>query len=82
MFITFIELMLSNLTLNERKQLIIFKDSYANSIASFLAMHYSKVTLVDLRIVNLDRVVQELDMDSDILCLYGYKTVQDGAIMN
>lgn len=74
-------LTITNELCDNDRELIIFKDSYANSIAPFLAMHYNKVTLVDLRIVNLDRIMQDLDMDSDILCLYGYKTLQDGAIM-
>ncbi len=32
--------------------LILFKDSYAHSLAPFLALHYSKITLVDLRYLN------------------------------
>ena len=75
-------LTITNESCDNDSELIIFKDSYANSIAPFLAMHYSKVTMVDLRIVNLERIVNDLNDDADILCLYGYKTVQDGAIMN
>ncbi|MGI5894521.1 MAG: DHHW family protein [Candidatus Merdivicinus sp.] len=33
---------------NENR-LLIFKDSYAHSLAPFLALHYSEITLVDLR---------------------------------
>lgn len=30
-------------------KLLIFKDSYSHSLVPFLALHYSKITLVDLR---------------------------------
>lgn len=49
-------------------RLIIFKDSYSHSLAPFLALHYSEITLVDLRYlrssfenyVDLDRYSQAL----------------------
>lgn len=34
------------------KRLLVFKDSYAHSLAPFLALHYSEITLVDLRYLN------------------------------
>lgn len=74
-------LTITNDSCDNDRELIVFKDSYANSIAPFLAMHYSKVTMVDLRIVNLEIIVNDLNDDADVLCLYGYKTIQDGAIM-
>lgn len=58
--------------------LIIFKDSYAHSLAPFLALHYSKITLVDLRylVVPFERVV-DLDGYSQALFCYNVKTFVD-----
>lgn len=63
-------------------ELIIFKDSFGLSIAPFLAMHYSKVTLIDLRITKLQGVYEYLNTDADYLFLYGFKTIQDSQILN
>lgn len=38
-----------NQSINEKKELLIIKDSYANCFVPFLAEHYSKITLVDPR---------------------------------
>lgn len=38
-----------NHSINEKKELLIIKDSYANCLVPFLAEHYSKITLVDPR---------------------------------
>lgn len=35
------------------KKLLLFKDSYANSMIQFLYHHYEKITLVDLRYINV-----------------------------
>ena len=34
------------------KRLLVFKDSYANSMMQFLSLHYSRITMVDLRYLN------------------------------
>lgn len=58
--------------------LIIFKDSYAHSLAPFLALHYSKITLVDLRYLAapFERVV-DLGSYSQALFCYNVKTFVD-----
>ena len=37
---------------NANKKLLIFKDSYANSLIPFFAKHYSEITAVDMRLLN------------------------------
>ena len=36
------------------KNLLLIKDSYAHSLVPFLANHYSKITMVDMRYINAD----------------------------
>ena len=36
------------------KNLLLIKDSYAHSLVPFLANHYSKITMVDMRYINVD----------------------------
>jgi hypothetical protein len=51
--------------------ILVIKDSYANSFAPFLTEHYKKVTLVDMRYINvsLEQVIDVDDYDQ-ILFLY------------
>jgi len=52
-------------------ELVIFKDSYAHSLAPFLAQHYRKVTLLDLRYVRKELLIQNFDFtDKTVLFLY------------
>lgn len=36
------------------KSLLMIKDSYAHSLVPFLSKHYSKITMVDMRYINID----------------------------
>jgi hypothetical protein len=36
------------------KKLLVIKDSYAHSLVPFLTQHYSEITMVDLRYINVD----------------------------
>lgn len=62
------------------KELVIFKDSYALSIAPFIAQHYKKVTLIDLRLANEDFAKTFIEDNSEILYLYGFKTINDSSV--
>ena len=35
------------------KKLIVFKDSFANSVMQFLTLHYEEIAIVDLRYMNV-----------------------------
>lgn len=56
-------------------KLLVFKDSFAHSIAPFLAQHYSEITLVDTRYVN-DAYENFLDVEkyNQVLFLYNCAT--------
>lgn len=71
---------IENDNLDNDKELVIFKDSYALSIAPFLAQHYSKVTLIDLRLANEEFAKSFINDNSEILYLYGFKTINDSSI--
>ena len=42
-----------NTNVKNGKKLIVFKDSYANSMMQFLTLHYEQITVVDLRYLNV-----------------------------
>ena len=41
------------LRIDNDKSLLIVKDSYAHSLVPFLSKHYSKITMVDMRYINV-----------------------------
>jgi len=53
------------------KKLVIFRDSFASSLAPLLAQGYAEVTLADLRYMNSSLVGEHVDFtDADVLFLY------------
>ncbi|MCL1881404.1 MAG: DHHW family protein [Oscillospiraceae bacterium] len=55
---------------NERS-LLVFKDSFAHSMLPFLANHYSRITVLDMRFINADiRNWIELSNYDEVLFLY------------
>ncbi len=63
-------------------ELIIFKDSFANSLTPLLIESYSKITLVDLRLVNHTVLDHFVDFtDADILFLYSTMIANNSAIL-
>ena len=53
------------------EELFVFKDSYAHALAPFLAQHFSKVTLFDLRYVRREYVLDHFDFGGKtVLFLY------------
>lgn len=64
------------------KELIIFRDSFASSLAPLLMESYDKITLIDLRYlasVNVDRFVDFTDQD--VLFLYSTTLVNSGKLL-
>ncbi len=61
-----------------KEEILIIKDSYANSFVPFLTEHYSKIHLIDLRFYNLD-VTEYLKENniSNVLILYGINDLDD-----
>lgn len=53
------------------KELILFRDSFASSLAPLLLPYYHKITLIDLRYIPMDYVADIIDFkNSDVLFLY------------
>jgi hypothetical protein len=64
---------------NTGKELIIFRDSFASSLAPLLMEGYDKITLIDLRYlasINVGRFVEFTDQD--VLFLYSSNLVNNG----
>ncbi|MFC1948328.1 DHHW family protein [Chloroflexota bacterium] len=55
------------------EELIMFKDSYSHSLAPFLAQHFKKVTLFDLRYVRKELITSNFDLDGKTV-LFIYNT--------
>ena len=64
------------------KKLLIFKDSFANSLVPYLTAHYEEITLIDLRYYNED-LTPLLEKDCEVLFLYELTNfIQDKGIVN
>ena len=67
---------------NSGKELIIFNDSFACSLAPLLLSEYSKITLIDLRYVSYKMLDQLVDFkDQDVLFLYNTMIVNNSNIL-
>lgn len=66
---------------NER-ELIIFRDSFASSLAPIMIPYYKKITLIDLRYINMKYAKTLVDfVDKDILFLYSMAIVNDSFLL-
>ena len=66
-----------------RRELYLFRDSFGSSLAPLLAGSYSKVTLIDLRYINLLLLDMFIDFTpgSDILFIYGSQILNNPSII-
>ena len=61
------------------RELLIFRDSFGSSLAPLLVQDYSKVTLVDLRYVQLELLDRFVDFHGqDVLILYSAIVLNNG----
>lgn len=65
------------------KGLLLFKDSFGNSIAPLLLAGYSKITLIDLRLVSSDALGELIDFSEyqDALFLYCTQTLNNSYML-
>lgn len=71
-------MIIENSKAKEDKEILILKDSYANIFLPFLANHYSKIHILDLRYYNVS--VSEYCMENhidQILFLYNILTLDE-----
>ena len=66
---------IENSAMPDGKDLLLVKDSYANALAPFLALHYRSVTLIDPRYYrgDLQNVIPEGGFDQTLFC-FGYES--------
>ena len=64
-------LTIENPRVNTERELIIFRDSFGSAIAPLLLQSYAKVTLVDIRYIQIDILERFLEFNGqDVLLLY------------
>lgn len=60
-----------NEKVNNGKELIIFRDSFASALAPLLLSNYSKITLIDIRYISSDSLAEYITFENqDVLFLY------------
>ncbi|MCI8575104.1 MAG: hypothetical protein HFI09_01410 [Bacilli bacterium] len=65
-----------------QNELIIFRDSFASSLAPLLIPYYHKITLIDLRYIQMDYVANLVDFtNKDVLFLYSTLMVNNSFIL-
>ncbi len=73
---------IENINAKTDKELIIFRDSFASSMAPLLIPYYKKITLIDLRYIKMDYVTDYLEFkNQDVLFAYSTLIVNDSNIL-
>ncbi len=66
---------IENQSLENGKTILILKDSYAHALIPFLSKNYEKITMIDLRYLNIQTLnLIDLDEYSDVLFVYNVIT--------
>ena len=66
---------IENQSLENGKKILILKDSYAHALIPFLSKNYEKITMIDLRYLNIQTLnLIDLDEYSDVLFVYNVIT--------
>ncbi len=63
--------MIENPRASNNGELVMFKDSYSHVLAPFLAQHFSKVTLFDLRYVRKELILDNFDLSGKTVLFTG-----------
>ena len=73
---------LENPNATTNKHLIIFRDSFASSLAPLLLEGYAKITLVDLRYMDSSLIPQYVDFaGADVLFLFSARVVNNSMLL-
>ena len=63
-------------------QLVIFRDSFASSLAPLLVSEYEKITLVDTRYIAPSQIVNFADFSgADVLFLYSVSIINNSSML-
>lgn len=64
------------------KELILFRDSFGSSLAPLLIPYYKKITLIDLRYINMNLVSNYVDFnEKDVLFFYSTLIVNNSHLL-
>ncbi len=75
-------LTIENPNASTNKELIVFRDSFGSSIVPLLVQDYAKVTLVDIRYIQIDMLGRFLEFDGqDVLFLYSTLVLNNSSTM-
>ena len=73
---------IENPNATEKKELIIFRDSYTSSLAPLLIEAYSKIILVDLRYISSELIGDYVDFDgTQVLFLYNTSIINNSSML-
>ena len=74
-------LIMENKNSKTDKELVIFRDSFGSSLAPLLLPYYKRITLVDLRYINSDYIINnnliDFNNNQDILFIYGISIINN-----
>lgn len=75
-------IVIDNPNCNEARELVIFRDSFASSLAPLLVEEYSKITLIDTRYIGPDLIGNYIDFNNqDVLFLYSTLILNSSATL-
>ena len=76
-------LVIENPSAKEKRELVVFRDSFASSLVPLLVSSYSKVTLVDIRYIQSGMLKSFVDFDScdDALFIYSSSLLNNSLAM-
>lgn len=73
---------LTNNNIESNNELIIFRDSFGSSLAPLLMSYYKKITLIDIRYINMKLVDNYVDFNNkDVLFLYSILIVNNSYLL-
>ena len=75
-------LTIENTAAAEKKELVIFRDSFGSSLAPLMLDGYSKITLVDLRYISSQMLDQFVDFSGcDVLFIYNTQILNQSSLL-
>ena len=75
-------LTIENPNASTEKELIVFRDSFGSAIAPLLVQGYAKVTLVDIRYIQIDVLDRFLEFSGqDVLFLYSVSVLNNSSTL-
>jgi len=73
---------INNDKLKEKKELVVFRDSFGSSLIPLLIPYYSKITIIDNRYINSDYFLNYIEFtNQDVLFLYSTLIVNESSTL-